>query len=120
MNLDSITTSKESLPILLGLNQASKKNIYIFPTDKEANEFRNNFSNLNENIEMFPSWDTLTYDSFIPSYEIQGKRLAVIHSLLTTKEVNIVTTIKAVSQRLFFENLDVVLLKIFSRESFKF
>ena len=47
MNLDSITTSKESLPILLGLNQASKKNIYIFTTDKEANEFKNNFSNLN-------------------------------------------------------------------------
>ena len=47
MNLDSITTSKESLPILLGLNQASKKNIYIFPTDKEANEFKNNFSKTN-------------------------------------------------------------------------
>ena len=50
----------------------------------------------------------MTYDSFIPSYEIQGKRLAVIHSLLTTKEVNVATTIKAVSQRLFFENLEVV------------
>jgi transcription-repair coupling factor (superfamily II helicase) len=108
MNLDSISTSKESLPILLGLNQLSKKNIYIFPTDKEANEFKSNFSNLNENIEIFPSWDTLTYDSFIPSYEIQGKRLAVIHSLLTSKEVNITTSIKAVSQRLFFDNLDVV------------
>lgn len=112
MNLDSITTSKESLPILLGLNQVSKKNIYIFPTDKEANEFKNNFSNLNENIEIFPSWDTLTYDSFIPSYEIQGKRLAVIHSLLTTKEVNIATSIKAVSQRLFFKNLEVVEISI--------
>ena len=112
MNLDSITTSKESLPILLGLNQVSKKNIYIFPTDKEANEFKNNFSNLNENIEIFPGWDTLTYDSFIPSYEIQGKRLAVIHSLLTTKEVNIATSIKAVSQRLFFENLEVVEISI--------
>ena len=112
MNLDSITTSKESLPILLGLNQVSKKNIYIFPTDKEANEFKNNFSNLNENIEIFQSWDTLTYDSFIPSYEIQGKRLAVIHSLLTTKEVNIATSIKAVSQRLFFKNLEVVEISI--------
>ena len=56
MNLDSISTSKESLPILLGLNQLSKKNIYIFPTDKEANEFKSNFSNLNENIEIFQIW----------------------------------------------------------------
>ena len=108
MNLDSITTSLESLPILLGLEQVSKKNIYIFPTDKEANEFKNNFSNFNDNIDIFPSWDTLTYDSFKPSYEIQGKRLATVHSFLTTKEVNIATSIKAVSQRLFFENLDVV------------
>jgi len=119
MNLNSITTSKESLPILLGLKQVSKKNIYIFPTDKEANEFKNNFSNLNENIEIFPGWDTLTYDSFIPSYEIQGKRLAVIHSLLTTKEVNIATSIKAVSQRLFFENLDVVEISIHQEIDFE-
>ena len=81
MDLESFNTSRESLVPLLALNNKSNKNIIIFPTDKEAIEFSTDFSNLNKNIFHLPSWDTLSYDSFVPSFDIQGKRLelSLIH-----------------------------------------
>jgi transcription-repair coupling factor (superfamily II helicase) len=107
MNLESFKTSKESLVPLLALNNKSNKNIIIFPTDKEAIEFSTDFSNLNKNIYHLPSWDTLSYDSFAPSLDIQGKRLEIAHLLLTTDTYNIATSIKAISQRIYFEELEI-------------
>ena len=107
MDLESFNTSRESLVPLLALSNKTNKNIIIFPTDKEAIEFATDFSNLNKNIYHLPSWDTLSYDSFAPSLDIQGKRLEIAHLLLTTETYNIATSIKAISQRIYFEELEI-------------
>ena len=107
MDLESFNTSRESLVPLLALSNKTNKNIIIFPTDKEAIEFATDFSNLNNNIYHLPSWDTLSYDSFAPSLDIQGKRLEIAHLLLTTDTYNIATSIKAISQRIYFEELEI-------------
>ena len=107
MDLESFNTSRESLVPLLALSNKTNKNIIIFPTDKEAIEFATDFSNLNKNIYHLPSWDTLSYDSFAPSLDIQGKRLEIAHLLLTTDTYNIATSIKAISQRIYFEELEI-------------
>ena len=110
--VESFSTSKESLVPLLALNSKSNKNIIIFPSDKEAKEFATDFSNLNKNIFYLPSWDTLSYDSFVPTLDIQGKRLEIAHLLLTSSNYNISASIKAISQRIYFEELEICKIAI--------
>ena len=110
--VETFSTSKESLVPLLALNNKSNKNIIIFPSDKEAKEFATDFSNLNENIFHLPSWDTLSYDSFVPSLDIQGKRLEIAHQLLANNNYNISASIKAISQRIYFEELEICKIAI--------
>ena len=110
--VETFSTSKESLVPLLALNNKSSKNIIIFPSDKEAKEFATDFSNLNENIFHLPSWDTLSYDSFVPSLDIQGKRLEIAHQLLANNNYNISASIKAISQRIYFEELEICKIAI--------
>ena len=110
--VESFSTSKESLVPLLALNSKSNKNIIIFPSDKEAKEFATDFSNLNKNIFHLPSWDTLSYDSFVPTLDIQGKRLEIAHLLLTSSNYNISASIKAISQRIYFEELEICKISI--------
>ena len=116
--VESFSTSKESLVPLLALNSKSNKNIIIFPSDKEAKEFATDFSNLNKNIFHLPSWDTLSYDSFVPTLDIQGKRLEIAHLLLTSSNYNISASIKAISQRIYFEELEIC--KITTNEEIDF
>ena len=116
--VESVSTSKESLVPLLALNSKSNKNIIIFPSDKEAKEFATDFSNLNKNIFHLPSWDTLSYDSFVPTLDIQGKRLEIAHLLLTSSNYNISASIKAISQRIYFEELEIC--KIATNEEIDF
>ena len=82
MNVETFNYSPESLALIFYLNKRDRKNIYIFPTEKETLEFYNNFSNFVPESSHFPAWDTLSYDSFTPSLEIQGKRLQTLHNLL--------------------------------------
>ena len=110
--VESFSTSKESLVPLLALNSKSNKNIIIFPSDKEAKEFATDFSNLNKNIFHLPSWDTLSYDSFVPTLDIQGKRLEIAHLLLTSSNYNISASIKAISQRIYFQELEICKIAI--------
>ena len=110
--VETFSTSKESLVPLLALNNKSNKNIIIFPSDKEAKEFATDFSNLNENIFHLPSWDTLSYDSFVPSLDIQGKRLEIAHQFLANNNYNISASIKAISQRIYFEELEICKIAI--------
>ena len=116
--VESFSTSKESLVPLLALNSKSNKNIIIFPSDKEAKEFATDFSNLNKNIFHLPSWDTLSYDSFVPTLDIQGKRLEIAHLLLTSSNYNISASIKAISQRIYFQELEIC--KIATNEEIDF
>ena len=89
MNVETFNYSLESLAPFFYLNKRDRKNIYIFSTEKEALDFYNNFSNFVPAAVHFPAWDTLSYDSFIPSLEIQGKRLQTLHNLLVNDSFNI-------------------------------
>ena len=97
MNVETFNYSPESLAPFFYLNKRDRKNIYIFPTEKETLEFYNNFSNFVPESSYFPAWDTLSYDSFTPSLEIQGKRLQTLHSLLVSDSFDIAMSIKSVS-----------------------
>ena len=107
MNVETFNYSLESLPPFFYLNKRNEKNIYIFPTEKEALEFYNNFSNLVPKSSHFPAWDTLSYDSFTPSLEIQGKRLQTLHNILVNGSFDIAMSMKSFAQKIFINDLEL-------------
>ena len=112
MNVETFNYSLESLAPFFYLNKRNRKNIYIFPTEKEALEFYNNFSNFVPESSHFPAWDTLSYDSFTPSLEIQGKRLQTLHNLLVMESFDIAMSMKSFTQKIFINDLDVIDMQI--------
>ena len=112
MNVETFNYSPESLAPFFYLNKRDRKNIYIFSTEKEALEFYNNFSNFVPEASHFPAWDTLSYDSFTPSLEIQGKRLQTLHNLLVMESFDIAMSMKSFTQKIFINDLDVIDMQI--------
>ena len=112
MNVETFNYSPESLAPFFYLNKRDRKNIYIFPTEKETLEFYNNFSNFVPESSYFPAWDTLSYDSFTPSLEIQGKRLQTLHSLLVNDSFDIAMSMNSFTQKIFINDLDVIDVQI--------
>ena len=112
MNVETFNYSPESLAPFFYLNKRDRKNIYIFPTEKKTLEFYNNFSNFVPESSYFPAWDTLSYDSFTPSLEIQGKRLQTLHSLLVNDSFDIAMSMKSFTQKIFINDLDVIDVQI--------
>ena len=112
MNVETFNYSLESLAPFFYLNKRDRKNIYIFSTEKEALEFYNNFSNFVPESVHFPAWDTLSYDSFTPSLEIQGKRLQTLHNLLVNDSFDIAMSMKSFTQKIFINDLDVIDLHV--------
>ncbi len=112
MNVERFDYSLESLAPFFYLNKRDRKNIYIFSTEKEALDFYNNFSNFVPASVHFPAWDTLSYDSFTPSLEIQGKRLQTLHNLLVNDSFDIAMSMKSFTQKIFINDLDVIDLHI--------
>ena len=112
MNVETFNYSPESLAPFFYLNKRDRKNIYIFPTEKETLQFYNNFSNFVPESFYFPAWDTLSYDSFTPSLEIQGKRLQTLHSLLVNDSFDIAMSMKSFTQKIFINDLDVIDVQI--------
>jgi transcription-repair coupling factor (superfamily II helicase) len=108
MNVEVQNISEESLAPVINFKSTASQKLIVLPTDKDAEKFYQNYINFSENTYLLPSWDTLTYDSFIPSFDIQGKRLNAIHALLTKENCVIVSSIKSISQKIFFENLEVI------------
>jgi len=119
MNVETFNYSIESLAPFFYLNKRDGKNIYIFPTEKEALEFYNNFSNFVQESSHFPAWDTLSYDSFTPSLEIQGKRLQTLHNLLINDSFDIAMSMKSFTQKIFINDLDVIDLQIGQQVDFE-
>ena len=118
MNLSTVNLNIDEVVPYFYKNKFNKKNIYLFPSDEQAKNFFNNFSNLDNNCFLFPSWDTLTYDSFIPSLSIQGKRLEVLYGLMKKNEINIVSSVKALSQKIYIEELEIIELKLLQEVEF--
>ena len=118
MNLSTVNLNIDEIVPYFYKNKFNKKNIYLFPSDEQAKNFFNNFSNLDNNCFLFPSWDTLTYDSFIPSLSIQGKRLEVLYGLMKKNEINIVSSVKALSQKIYIEELEIIELKLLQEVEF--
>ena len=58
-----------------------------------------------EKVEFFPSWETLPFERVSPGVETMGKRLRVIHRLMSS-EANlevVVTSVRALVQKLFIQ-----------------
>ena len=119
MNVKTFNYPLESLAPLFYLNKRNKKNIYVFPTEKEASEFYNNFSNFVPGSSHFPAWDTLSYDSFTPSLEIQGKRLQTLHNILVEDSFDVAMSMKSFTQKIFINDLDVIDLQISQEVDFE-
>ncbi len=112
MNVETFNYSFESLAPFFYLNKRNKKNLYVFSTEREALEFYNNFSNFVPESSHFPAWDTLSYDSFTPSLEIQGKRLQTLHNILVNDSFDVVMSMKSFTQKIFINDLDVIDLQV--------
>ncbi len=91
----------------------------FFQQKKEASEFYNNFSNFVPGSSHFPAWDTLSYDSFTPSLEIQGKRLQTLHNILVEDSFDVAMSMKSFTQKIFINDLDVIDLQISQEVDFE-
>ncbi|MAT63934.1 MAG: transcription-repair coupling factor [Dehalococcoidia bacterium] len=81
-----------------------KPMVVVLPTNVEAEKL---FSDLKmflgfEKVDFFPSWETLPFERISPGVETMGKRLRVLHRLLTCDEnlEVIVTSARALAQKL--------------------
>jgi len=97
--------------VSLGIN---KPIIFISFSEEESEIFARDFSFFwNElspiykkknskikNIRFFPSWEILPYESIAPDFEICGKRIGVLDSLLNGEIFSVSTTVKALMHRL--------------------
>ncbi len=119
MNVETFNYSLESLAPFFYLNKRNKKNIYVFSSEKESLEFYNNFSNFVLESSHFPAWDTLSYDSFTPSLEIQGKRLQTLHNILVNDSFDVAMSIKSFTQKIFFNDLEVIDLQVSQEVDFE-
>ena len=111
MNLSTVNLNIDEVVPYFYKNKIKKKNLIVFPTEEQAKKFYNDFSILESNCFHLPCWDTLTYDSFIPSLSIQGKRLNILSRLMKKNEINIVSSIKALAQKIYIEELEVIELE---------
>ncbi|MCL2480743.1 MAG: transcription-repair coupling factor [Spirochaetaceae bacterium] len=58
--------------------------LFIFPTEKAAESFYNDYKLCNDEILYFPSWETLPYSSETPSPYIYGLRINTLVRLLSS------------------------------------
>ncbi len=69
--------------------------LFIFPTEKAAESFYNDYKLCSGEIFYFPSWETLPYSADTPSPYIYGLRINTLLKLLLSKKAAIVMSQKA-------------------------
>jgi len=78
--------------------------VVVAPTNVEAEKLFNDLKMFlgYEKVDFFPSWETLPFERISPGVETMGKRLRVLHRLLTCDESLevIVTSARALVQKL--------------------
>jgi len=74
--------------------------LYVVPHDLQARKVAGDFALFADNVEYFPSKDTVFYKIEAKSNEITGKRLSVIEKLLYGDNLIVVTSIEALLSRL--------------------
>ncbi|MCL2706014.1 MAG: transcription-repair coupling factor, partial [Spirochaetaceae bacterium] len=62
--------------------------LFIFPTEKAAESFYNDYKLCSDEILYFPSWETLPYSSDAPSPYIYGLRINTLVRLLSSRKVS--------------------------------
>jgi transcription-repair coupling factor (superfamily II helicase) len=120
MNLSTVNLNVDEIVPYFYKNKFKKKNLIVFPTEEQAKKFFNNISNLDKNSFLLPSWDTLTYDNFIPSLSIQGNRLEILSQLMNKNEINIISSIKALSQKIYIDELEVIEIELLQEVDFDY
>ena len=78
--------------------------VVVAPTNVEAEKLFNDLKMFLgfEKVDFFPSWETLPFERISPGVETMGKRLRVLHRLVTCEETLevIVTSARALVQKL--------------------
>ena len=78
--------------------------VVVAPTNVEAEKLFNDLKMFLgfEKVDFFPSWETLPFERISPGVETMGKRLRVLHRLVTREETLevIVTSARALVQKL--------------------
>ena len=120
MNLSTVNLNVDEIVPYFYKNKFKKKNLIVFPTEEQAKKFFNNISSLDKNSFLLPSWDTLTYDNFIPSLSIQGNRLEILSQLMNKNEINIISSIKALSQKIYIDELEVIEIELLQEVDFDY
>ncbi|MBI5198217.1 MAG: hypothetical protein HZA19_06385, partial [Nitrospirae bacterium] len=98
--------SSKTLFLSLLLAQYQKKLIVICPTAEAAEErfedfqFYTHWYPAGVQVRLFPSWETLPYDSFSPHSGLIHQRMETLHTLLHEPSCIAVTSVPAVIQRL--------------------
>ena len=81
--------------------------VVVAATNSEAEKLFTDLKSYlgSEKVEFFPSWETLPFERVSPGVETMGKRLRVIHRLMSS-EANlevVVTSVRALVQKLFIQ-----------------
>ncbi len=69
--------------------------LFVFPTDREAQNFLSDYTLWNSEAFYFPSWETLPYSSDIPSSYVSGSRINVLGHFLSSRKAVVAMSRKA-------------------------
>ncbi len=88
--IEELTDAPKTL-LLKILQEKSGKNILVLTAEMRSNKILDNASFFNlQNVFELPSWETLPGEEIPPSLDIVGKRLEILHHLLTCRTSSVI------------------------------
>ena len=90
-----ITAIKSLHPFIVATSAIKSTTVVaVTATSRESEDLAAAVSALNPNlaVRVFPAWETLPHEKLSPSREVIGKRLAIIHELKNSVEINVICT----------------------------
>ena len=119
-----LAVNKSAIPYICATVAKTRPVVVIAPTERAAQDLANSLTDfvLEENIAIFPAWETLPHERLSPSSDTVGRRMAVLRRLAHPNEIApisiLVTSARAFIQPIVAGLGDVPALNIATGDDF--
>ena len=99
-----LAVTKSAIPYITATIAKTKPVVLVAPTERAAQDLANALSDFvaEENVAVFPSWETLPHERLSPSSDTVGRRMAVLRRLAHPNEIAPITVL-VTSARAFIQ-----------------
>ena len=119
-----LAVNKSAIPYICATVAKTRPVVVIAPTERAAQDLANSLTDfvLEENIAIFPAWETLPHERLSPSSDTVGRRMAVLRRLAHPNEIApisiLVTSARAFIQPIVAGLGDIPALNIATGDDF--